>query len=68
MKHLFIVDNFSVAFHTMVNGNPIINSNQQVIFDDITMNMGNGYEYILLKMFIHLCLKSTEQCENSVWI
>ena len=48
-----IVDNFSVAFQATVSQQfPVINLDQQVIFDNITMNKGNGYEYIYFTQYV----------------
>ena len=40
---LYISELFSVAFHAVINGDPVINRGDKVKFNLVTLSDGNGY-------------------------
>ena len=50
-----IVDQFSVAFHATVSVDyPIINIGDKIPFDNVKLNIGDGYVIFIL----HFCLST----------
>ena len=43
---------FSVAFHAVVDGHPVIDKGTNVKFNVVTLNDGNGYLYFGIQFFI----------------